>query len=253
MYKFYHEGFFGYSLTTDFKMFSFWHFLPIVLMIISIICIYKNKEKIAKWKYEGTFRFIYAFIMIIVEMSYYWRLVYVGDDKGEFTLMNRLPIQICQWGIIIAAFMLMSKNQKLYSVSYFITLFFTPIALVYPMVIYNTGPSYYRYYQYWLEHIMPIIAVFYMKFVYGYKPNYKGLLMAYSFLWFIAILSVIANNRIEHAVYLYLDVLSFLNLPQYVIILILGIITFAVFNIEYFLQKRIYANLDAKKRTNQET
>ena len=47
--KFFSKGFFGYSNKQDFFMGSIWHILPIVLMIIVIILIYKNREKIKTW------------------------------------------------------------------------------------------------------------------------------------------------------------------------------------------------------------
>ena len=238
-YTFFNEGFFGYSKEQDFTMFSFWHFLPIILMIIAIVVIYKNKEKILNWKYESAFRFIFSFIMLMVEMSYFWRSLYDGNQSSEGDLMDRLPIQICQWGLIISSFMMMSKNKILYSISYFITLIFAPIALVYPKVISVTGPTYYRYYQFWLEHCMPIIAVFYMKFVYGYRPTYKGLLCATGILAVIAILCAFANAAFPEADYLYVSMLP-LPIDQSLKILILSIPAFGIFNLLYFIQKFIH-------------
>ena len=94
--NFFSEGFFGYSVEQDFFLGSIWHILPIVIMIITIILIYKYREKIKNFKYEATVRYIIAFVMMIVEMSFFWRLAYVGNQGQGDTMLTYLPFQMCQ-------------------------------------------------------------------------------------------------------------------------------------------------------------
>ena len=50
----------------------------------------------------------------MVEMSYYWRLLYVGSSNPEeHNLMDKLPLQVCQWSAILSVFML-SKRKMIY-------------------------------------------------------------------------------------------------------------------------------------------
>ena len=102
--NFFSEGFFGYSNKQDFFIGSIWHILPIVLMILVIILIYKNREKIKNFKYETSVRYILAFVMMIVEMSFFWRLLYVGNQGETDTMLTYLPLQMCQWGLLICIF-----------------------------------------------------------------------------------------------------------------------------------------------------
>ncbi len=46
-YKYYHEGFFGYSLEENFSYFSLAHILPILLLGIAIFLTYKYREKLS--------------------------------------------------------------------------------------------------------------------------------------------------------------------------------------------------------------
>ena len=232
--KFFRDGFFGYSNQKDFYMGSIWHILPIVIMIIAIYLIYKNKDKIKKYKNERAVRFILAFVMMIVEMSFFWRLEYVGTQGVNDTLLTYLPIQMCQWGLLICIFTITSMNKKLFSISYYITLFFASIALIYPLVITETGPRYYRYYQFWLEHILPIISVFYLMFVHDMKPEKKGILYTCVVTVPLAILAIIADSNIEGARYLYLT-LKVSILPENLIIraAILFVLVLGVFYLMY--------------------
>lgn len=240
---FFSDGFFGYSKEQDFFMGSIWHILPIILMIIAIILIYKYREKIRNYKYESRIRYILAFVMLIVEMSFFWRLLYVGTEGVYNTLLTYLPIQMCQWGLIISVFTIISKSKKLFSISYFITLLFASIALLYPMVILKTGPRYYRYYQFWLEHILPIISVFYLIFVHNMNPDYKGIYRTFLVTIPLASVAIIANSKIEGARYLYLT----LNVPilpknQIIRVIILSIIAIGIYHLMYLIFYKIKDN-----------
>ncbi|MBR3324713.1 MAG: TIGR02206 family membrane protein [Clostridia bacterium] len=232
--NFFSEGFFGYSDKQDFFFGSIWHILPIVLMIIVIILIYKYRKKIKNFKYERSVRFILAFVMLMVEMSFFWRLLYVGNQGEADTMLTYLPFQLCQWGLIVCVFTITSKNKKLFSINYYITLLFASIALIYPLVIKNAGPRYYRYYQFWLEHILPIISVFYLMFVHDMRPEKKGILYTFVVTVPLTIVALIANSNIKGARYLYLT-LDIKILPENMILraLILFILVLCVFYLMY--------------------
>lgn len=203
--NFYSDGFFGYGLKGDFSYWSFWHFLPIFILILLIILIYKYKDKLRNSKYEENIRFIVAFIMILLELSYYWRLLYAGSGSSEYTtLLTKLPIQVCDWVCIIASFMLMKKSKFLYKICYFISLTLGLLPLITPAVIVTTGPSYFRYYQYWLIHILPIASVFYMMFVHDFNVKYKDIIKPAIFLIAMAFIAIYFNSIIPKANFMFL-------------------------------------------------
>ena len=258
MYTFYSDGFFGYGEPGDFKYFSFWHFLPIFLLIIAIIYTYKKQDNIRKWKHEERFRYIFAFIMMIVEMSFFWRLLYVGDELGNYSLLVKLPLQVCQWSLIASIFMLMSKNKQLFNICFYVCLIFGTSALLTPTVIIRTGPTYYRYYQFFLEHEMPIYAVFYMIFIHGFRPTYKSMYYILGILILLALFCVYVNNHIDGANYMYLagykegvdagdNIINYLPKNQYLRILSLLAIVVPLFNILYFVFTKIFKKIDKKE------
>ena len=205
MYTFFDEGFFGYGEPGDFQYYSFWHFLPIFLLICGIVLLYKKKDALREWKWEGRFRFIMAFVMLLVEMSFFWRLLYVGDELGIHNLMTKLPLQVCQWALFACVFMVMSKNDTLFGICFFLSITLGLIPLLMPTVITRTGPTYYRYYQFWLEHELPIFMTYYMIFVHGKRPKYKDIWVTQGCLVLLSIPCVIANSRIPGANYMYMN------------------------------------------------
>ena len=192
-------------------------------------------------------------------MSYFWRLLYVGSGSPErLTLMTKLPLQLCEWGCILACFMLMSKNRTLFCICYYICLSFGIIPLLTPAVISTTGPAYYRYYQFWGEHCLPIFFVLYMVFVHGFRPRFKDMAKTLLLLLPLGTLAVIANMNIPGANFLYLSGSTAGNsvaniLPQnlWLRLAVYAVIGFTLFVLVYlpvyFTDKRKQSNLTKTK------
>ncbi len=203
--EFYRDGFFGYAEKGNFQYGSIWHILPILLLVAGIYFTYRYRAQIRNWKQEENFRFVLAFIIIIIEMSYYWRLLYVGSSHlDETNLMDKLPLQVCQWSAIFSAFMLCKKSRGLYDLCFYMCCTFGLVPLITPAVISTTGPCYYRYYQFWLEHLLPLFAVAYMTIVHGFVTTRKRMYKPILFITLLCIFAIPANLAYDNANYLYL-------------------------------------------------
>lgn len=205
-YKYYHEGFFGYSLEPVFEEFSLAHIVPILLLVGAILLVYRFRANIAAWKGEETLRFALGALLILNEGFYYWRLLYVGNGGAAALdpMLTYLPLQVCEWSAYIAAFMLMKKSRHLFDICYYVCLTLGAIPLITPAVITYAGPTYARYYQFWIEHLIPIFAVFYMMFVHGFRANYRRAYKPLAVLSVLCAVAIIANINIEGANFMYL-------------------------------------------------
>ena len=184
--------FFGAGTEVEFKEFSFAHFAPIALMIGIIFLIYRYRDKIANSKHETKFRYIMAFTMIVSEMSYFWRLV--GVESLGANPIDHLPITVCGWSIVFCSYMVVGKSQSLFDISYFWVFAGTIFALITPTVITYTGPTRYRFYQFWLEHTMGYISIFDMIFVHKMRPTIKSAIKSYSVLATLAVVAYSAKR-----------------------------------------------------------
>ena len=184
--------FFGQGEGVEFKEFTLAHFLPIALMIGVIFMIYKLKDKIRDYKHEGRIRLALAFVLIITEMSYFWRLV--GVPSLDANPVDHLPITICGWCVIFCSYMIATKSQGLFDIAYFWLFAGTIFALITPTVITHTGPTRYRYYQFWLEHTLGYVAVFYMIFVHKFRPTVRSAIKSYAMLSVLAVIAYVANS-----------------------------------------------------------
>ena len=197
--KFHNEGFFGFSATKDFNIGSLAHIIPILLAIIVLFLIYKYRNEIRNNpKLDNNIISILTIIMIFAELSYWWRIIYVGpESQTAHGLLFKLPIQVCQWTLLITVCAMITKSKSLMGISFFLTSIPTLLAIGYPVVLNNTGPSYFRYYQFWLEHLVPVVSVYYMLFVHEYKIEFKHIIYALSVLTALFFIACKANTLID--------------------------------------------------------
>lgn len=186
--------FFGQGTSEEFTNFTLAHFLPILIMIGTILLIYRFRNEIKNSKHEGKIRMALAFAMIISEMSYYWRLV--GMPELQPNAADHLPITVCGWVIVFGCFMVLSKSQTLFDICYFWAFSGSIFALITPTVITFTGPTRFRYYQFWFEHTLGYVAIFYMIFVFGMRPTVRSAIKSYVSLAVLAVIAYFANDMI---------------------------------------------------------
>lgn len=188
------QYFFGKGTEIEFTNFSLAHFAPIVLAFGVILAIYFFRDQLRNCKHEKKIRYLIAFILILSDMSYYWRLV--GMPSLSPNPVDHLPITVCGWAVVFASYMIVGKSQNLFDIIYFWLFSGTVFALITPTVISYTGPTRYRYYQFWLEHTMGYVAIFYMIFVHKMRPTWKSMIKSYIGLAILAVIAYFSNQMI---------------------------------------------------------
>lgn len=194
--------FFGQGNEQEFSILTLPHFIPILFLIVSLYLLYRYRDRIRTSAYETNFRYILGFMIIICDMSYYWRLAscpWLSNGPAE-----HLPIGVCAWAIIFSSFMLIGKSQKLFDIAYFWLLSGSLFALITPTPLTYCGPTRFRYYQFWLEHTLGYVAIFYMIFVQHMRPTLRSLIRSYCALLTMAIFAAWVNSMIPGANYLYM-------------------------------------------------
>ncbi len=186
--------FFGQGETVEFRSFSLAHIMPIVLLAGIVFCIYKFRREIHALKGEKNIALALAFVAIVCEMSYFWRLV--GVPSLGANPIDHLPITVCGWAVIFCSFLAVTKNQTLFDIAYFWLFSGTIFALVTPTVITYCGPTRFRYYQFWCEHMIGYIIIFYMIFVHKMRPTIKSALKAYGAFAVLALIAYFANTML---------------------------------------------------------
>lgn len=194
--------FFGQGTQQEFSLFTLAHFLPIILLFVALYLLYRYSDNLRNSPYETNYRYILGFMLIICDMSYYWRLAaapWLSNGPSE-----HLPIGVCAWTVIFCSFMVVGKSQRLFDIVYFWILSGMVFALLTPTPLTFCGPTRFRYYQFWLEHTLGYISLFYMIFVHRMRPTMKSFARSYCVLVGMAALAAWVNSMIPGANYLYM-------------------------------------------------
>ena len=194
--------FFGQGTQQEFSLFTLAHFLPIMLLFVALYLLYRYSDNLRNSPYETSYRYILGFMLIICDMSYYWRLAaapWLSNGPSE-----HLPIGVCAWTVIFCSFMVVGKSQRLFDIVYFWILSGMVFALLTPTPLTFCGPTRFRYYQFWLEHTLGYISLFYMIFVHRMRPTMKSFARSYCVLVGMAALAAWVNSMIPGANYLYM-------------------------------------------------
>ena len=194
--------FFGAGTEQEFSLFTLAHFVPILLLIGTLFLLYRYRKALKNSPYETNLRYILGFALIICDMSYYWRLAacpWLSGGPAE-----NLPVGVCAWSVIFCSFMIIGKSQRLFDIAYFWLLSGSLFALLTPTVLTYCGPTRFRYYQFWLEHTLGYVAIFYMIFVHGMRPNRRSIVRSYCALLALSVLAAWINSMIPGANYLYM-------------------------------------------------
>lgn len=231
--------FFGAGDQIEFRNFTFAHFAPILLAAGIIYLIYRFRNQIRDSKHETTIRYVLAFTMIASEMSYFWRLV--GVEALNPNAVDHLPITICGWSIVFCSYLVIGKSQSLFDIAYFWLFAGTVFALITPSAVLSmTGPTRYRYYQFWIEHTFGYISIFFMMFVHKMRPTVKSMIKSYGVLLILAVIAYIANDMLPGANYLFMarpesapSILDILPENYAVRILIMAVAVTALFFVAY--------------------
>lgn len=246
--------FLGQSEEVEFTNFTITHFVPILVMIGVILLIAKFADKIRASKCDTAFRYVLAFALIFSEMSYYWRLIAVPSLGPN--PVDHLPITVCGWAVVFCSYMIIGKSQTLFDISYFWLFSGSIFALITPTVITYTGPTRFRFYQFWLEHTLGYVAIFYMIFVHKMRPTFKSAVKSYISLVVLAVIAYFANQLIgPGANYLFMarpeDTPSILDIlpPNFVLRLI---IMAAAVTFLYFVSYLPWLIKDIKAKRKQE-
>ncbi len=186
--------FFGQGEEIEFRNFTLAHILPILWLVGVVFLMYKFRREIRESKYEKNIAMTLAFVAIICEMSYFWRLV--GVPALGANPVEHLPITICGWAVTFCSFLVLTKNQTLFDISYFWLFSGTVFALITPTVISYCGPTRFRYYQFWCEHTIGYIIIFYMMFVHNMRPTVKSAAKSYALFGVWAVVAYCANKML---------------------------------------------------------
>lgn len=213
-----------------FQMWSTEHVITFFLILFFISCLFLFKEKL--YHYRRLIRLTVGWGLIVSRISL--DIWYILTD--EWTLISSLPLELCSIASLLCGIMLLTKNRFLCEVFYFIAIGGAMQAILTPDL--DFGFPQYRFFQFFIDHLLLILAPLIMILFYHVHITIKSLFKSFIVINGIALIIFIIN-KIIGANYMFLiakpkgesllDVLG--PYPYY--ILSLELVTLIIFFILY--------------------
>ena len=181
-----------------------------------------------------------ALILVSNEIAWhYWNYV-----VGKWTIQTMLPLHLCSLLVWFGAFMLVTKNYRVYEFMYLMGIGGAIQALATPdLGIY--GYPHFRFFQTFISHGLIITSAIFMTVVEGLRPTWKSLLRVAIWMNLYVVIIYFVNSAIGSN-YLMInykpDTPSLLDLlppwPVYIVYMeLIGIITFLLLYIPFVIKE----------------
>lgn len=156
-----------FGLESDFELSFFGpvHLLLIIITILSIILIYKFKDKLKKYK-------VIRKIIPIILFSNMVIYILGAIIAGIYDIKVHLPIHYCYITGFLFQYMLLKEKKNWYNMLYYAIFFCTITVIIFqdPAIT----PDRYEFILLVLSHHFLLISSFYTMFVLDYKVDKKG-------------------------------------------------------------------------------
>lgn len=156
-----------------------WHLIQIALSALVIFFIVFYKDKLKNMKYEKEFRYGVAIFAFVLEISIHiWNIAH-----NNWHFPHNLPFHLCALSLFFAVYVFITKNEKFFYVVYFWA-FGAVLSVLFPDM--EFGPDRFRYWQFFIAHMMFMWMNLYMIFVHGFNPTFKHFLRSSLILFLLA-------------------------------------------------------------------
>ncbi len=162
--------FFGLEFSGGpFVLLSFQHWVAIILIIAAGIWMVVSQRKASETS-RKIVRYTMAGILIVNESLWHlWNLV-----TGQWTIQTMLPFHLCSALVWACAYMLITKDKRIYPFAYLIGIAGALQAILTPDLGQYAFPHF-RYFQVFLSHGTIILSAVYMTLVEGYRPTMQSI------------------------------------------------------------------------------
>lgn len=172
----------------NFTMFSFAHIVTFILFLLIGFgfVFYRGKLQV----FKSFIKWTLFSILIICEVSQHTWIVLTGQWE-----VKELPLQLCTLSTLLAIFLFLKKNQKVFNLLYFFGLLPAILSMVTPELEYQF--PHFRFFKYFLHHSAIPLSVLYFILLENYRVPKKTIFNSFLILNFIAIPIYLLNQLLD--------------------------------------------------------
>ncbi|MDQ0255100.1 putative integral membrane protein (TIGR02206 family) [Evansella vedderi] len=188
------QQFFNPSAYRDYALFlSQAHLSVLLFFLLTLVWLYVYRNK----PYMSKVRWILFGVLVFTEIA----LITWTITNGFWDIRYNLPLHLCTISLFLSAYMLLTKNYRIFEVLYFFGLGGAIQAMLTPDLTY-TFPHF-RFFHFFIAHIAIILAVLYMVWIFKYTVTIGSLIKSFIVLNGLALIAF-SVNQLTGANYMFL-------------------------------------------------
>ncbi len=150
-----------------FEMFSLSHLMALSLTAVSAFILYIIRMRIKEnIRLERIIRYSLVVILLVGEILLeYWYII-----TGKWKIEHGLPLQLCDFSILMSILMLILRSYRIFEIVYFTGIGGALVAIISPELW--LGFPHFRFYHFFVSHAAIILTSLYMVFIKGFCPRF---------------------------------------------------------------------------------
>jgi hypothetical integral membrane protein (TIGR02206 family) len=145
--------------------------LTVILPLVLALVVHRTKSRVL----ERSICFAISALLLINYVAY----LIVGRHFGVTEWYRSLPMQLCDWAMIVIIFALWTGNRRALEVAYFWGIGGTLQAILTPNLQFGFPDL--RFVSFFVAHSGIIIGIVFLMLIYGFRPRATGIVR--TFLW----------------------------------------------------------------------
>ncbi|MFC1879562.1 TIGR02206 family membrane protein [Chloroflexota bacterium] len=152
-----------------FVLFGPAHLLALGVVVFINILIVVFRRRFSE-RSKRIFRYTLAALLVVDELMWHWW----NYSIGQWTVQTMLPLHLCSVLVFVSAYMLVTKNYRIFEFTYFLGIAGAMQALLTPDAG-QYGFPHFRAFQVMVSHGAIVTSAIYMTFVEGLRPYWSSL------------------------------------------------------------------------------
>ena len=177
------------SSVPEFHAYGIPHFTVILLTIVLpfVLAAIVRQTKSARLE-----RVIVVALSTILILNYATYLVFVRYRGGAVTWQQLLPLQLCDWGMVVVIIAMWSGRQRWFEVAYFWGIGGTVQAVLTPNL--HFGFPDFRFFSFFISHCGIIVGVVFLMLTRHYRPQPMSIVRVFLWSEFYFVVTMIADE-----------------------------------------------------------
>lgn len=154
-----------------FVLFSTEHLAAIAVLFICLLILFLLKKVLVRQLSNiKLFERFFAVTLLTMEVAYHFVLV----QERTWSLSESLPLHLCSFTLFCSIILLWTGNKRFYDFIFFAGMGGALQAILTPSIVVNFPD--FKFIQFFYIHIGIILTAFYLLWVKGYRPTFKGII-----------------------------------------------------------------------------